>query len=432
MAHLRGEQVARRGGPRRRSPAGRRRAGGPRTRPSAGRGDRGRRVEPRRRTAATAGSSAAPRRPRPSASSISSPMPGSWRDRRLGLEPRRPADRRRRRAPPRAPSSDRRHALEPAGDRGQAVRQRRELAGDQREQAVAEQVDPVERVPGVLAELGLGEPRRLQLAEQRGRGRSPRRRVRSASAANGLEPAVDERQPVEPPGLGHVRPRRRRSGGRRSRSRAPGSARRTRRGSGEGVVERRTVIAARRAGAVGLHRGMRSRARRYHRAHASADVGRAGRPRGVARPDGAARARTTSTTCARSPSTSRSGAGRSWAPQDEAGLRRWVETALANAEAGTSGRSRRSTSPPGRAIGSSRYMSIVPEHKRLEIGWTWLATAYQRTGREPRGQAAPADPRLRDARRQPGRVQDPRPQRALADRARRDRRDVRGRLPPAT
>ena len=36
--------------------------------------------------------------------------------------------------------------------------------------------------------------------------------------------------------------------------------------------------------------------------------------------------------------------------------------------------------------------------------------------RQPRGQAAPADPRVRDARRQPGRVQDPRAERALARR----------------
>ena len=34
----------------------------------------------------------------------------------------------------------------------------------------------------------------------------------------------------------------------------------------------------------------------------------------------------------------------------------------------------------GRAIGSTRFMSIVPEHRRLEIGWTWVGTAYQRTG----------------------------------------------------
>ncbi len=31
-------------------------------------------------------------------------------------------------------------------------------------------------------------------------------------------------------------------------------------------------------------------------------------------------------------------------------------------------------------MGSSRFLSIVPEHRRLEIGWTWVATAFQRTG----------------------------------------------------
>ncbi len=67
-------------------------------------------------------------------------------------------------------------------------------------------------------------------------------------------------------------------------------------------------------------------------------------------------------------------------PQDEAGLRRWVETALANAEAGVERPFATVDRATGRAIGSSRYMSIVPEHRRLEIGWTWVGTAYQRTG----------------------------------------------------
>ena len=66
--------------------------------------------------------------------------------------------------------------------------------------------------------------------------------------------------------------------------------------------------------------------------------------------------------------------------QDEAGLHRWLETAVANAEAGTERPFATIDLASGRAIGSSRYMSIVPEHKRLEIGWTWLATSAQRTG----------------------------------------------------
>jgi N-acetyltransferase len=67
-------------------------------------------------------------------------------------------------------------------------------------------------------------------------------------------------------------------------------------------------------------------------------------------------------------------------PQDEAGLRRWVETALANQDAGTERPFATIDLASGRAIGSSRYMTIVPEHRRLEIGWTWVATGFQRTG----------------------------------------------------
>jgi RimJ/RimL family protein N-acetyltransferase len=67
-------------------------------------------------------------------------------------------------------------------------------------------------------------------------------------------------------------------------------------------------------------------------------------------------------------------------PQDEAGLRRWFETALANAETGIERPFATIDRATGRAIGSSRFLSIVPEHRRLEIGWTWIATAYQRTG----------------------------------------------------
>ena len=73
-------------------------------------------------------------------------------------------------------------------------------------------------------------------------------------------------------------------------------------------------------------------------------------------------------------------AGRSWGRRTRPGLRRWMETALANAEAGTERPFATIDLASGRAVGSSRYMSIVPEHKRLEIGWTWLATSAQRTG----------------------------------------------------
>jgi RimJ/RimL family protein N-acetyltransferase len=67
--------------------------------------------------------------------------------------------------------------------------------------------------------------------------------------------------------------------------------------------------------------------------------------------------------------------------QDEPGLERWLETALTNAAAGVEMPFATVDVATGRAIGSSRYMSIAPEHRRLEIGWTWLGTAYQRSGR---------------------------------------------------
>ena len=67
-------------------------------------------------------------------------------------------------------------------------------------------------------------------------------------------------------------------------------------------------------------------------------------------------------------------------PQDAAGLERWVDIALVNAEAGFEQPFATIDCASGRAIGSTRFLSIVPEHKRLEIGWTWVGTAYQRSG----------------------------------------------------
>ena len=67
-------------------------------------------------------------------------------------------------------------------------------------------------------------------------------------------------------------------------------------------------------------------------------------------------------------------------PQDEAGLERWLGAALANAETGAEQPFATVDRATGRAIGSTRFMSIVPEHRRLEIGWTWVGTAFQRSG----------------------------------------------------
>jgi RimJ/RimL family protein N-acetyltransferase len=67
-------------------------------------------------------------------------------------------------------------------------------------------------------------------------------------------------------------------------------------------------------------------------------------------------------------------------PSDVTGLRAWIEAALATAATGSEMPFATVDRASGRAIGSSRFMSIVPEHKRLEIGWTWVGLEHQRTG----------------------------------------------------
>jgi RimJ/RimL family protein N-acetyltransferase len=67
-------------------------------------------------------------------------------------------------------------------------------------------------------------------------------------------------------------------------------------------------------------------------------------------------------------------------PIDDAGLRAWFDQAIANAAATTEVPFATVDQATGRAIGSSRFMTIAPEHRRLEIGWTWVGTEFQRTG----------------------------------------------------
>ena len=67
-------------------------------------------------------------------------------------------------------------------------------------------------------------------------------------------------------------------------------------------------------------------------------------------------------------------------PTDVEGLRAWMETALAHREDGSEMPFATIDLTTGHPIGSTRFMSIVPEHRRLEIGWTWVAPAWQRKG----------------------------------------------------
>jgi RimJ/RimL family protein N-acetyltransferase len=67
-------------------------------------------------------------------------------------------------------------------------------------------------------------------------------------------------------------------------------------------------------------------------------------------------------------------------PMDEQRFRAWFEGTQAAAAAGTEVPFATIDAASGSAIGSTRFMTIAPEHRRLEIGWTWVGTAYQRTG----------------------------------------------------
>jgi RimJ/RimL family protein N-acetyltransferase len=60
-------------------------------------------------------------------------------------------------------------------------------------------------------------------------------------------------------------------------------------------------------------------------------------------------------------------------------LRRYVETALEEQARGESLPFATIWKATGQPIGSTRFGSIARAHQRLEIGWTWVAPAWQRT-----------------------------------------------------
>lgn len=62
---------------------------------------------------------------------------------------------------------------------------------------------------------------------------------------------------------------------------------------------------------------------------------------------------------------------------DMADTRQWIDAAMAAPEQLAfaiveTGKNR--------VVGSTRYLNIRPEHRSLEIGWTWLGQEWQRTG----------------------------------------------------
>jgi RimJ/RimL family protein N-acetyltransferase len=60
-------------------------------------------------------------------------------------------------------------------------------------------------------------------------------------------------------------------------------------------------------------------------------------------------------------------------------MRRYVDEALALAAAGRSLPFVTTDAATGRVIGSTRFANAEPAHRRVEIGWTWITPAWQRT-----------------------------------------------------
>ena len=60
-------------------------------------------------------------------------------------------------------------------------------------------------------------------------------------------------------------------------------------------------------------------------------------------------------------------------------LRRYLDAALAGQAAGTMLPFATVDLASGRVVGSTRFGNAVPEHRRVEIGWTWIARPWQRT-----------------------------------------------------
>ena len=73
-----------------------------------------------------------------------------------------------------------------------------------------------------------------------------------------------------------------------------------------------------------------------------------------------------------------------WMPYDPSGSREsfhaWLEDALAASSAGTEAAFATVDVATGEPVGSTRYLALRPEHRGLEIGWTWLAPTRWQTG----------------------------------------------------
>jgi RimJ/RimL family protein N-acetyltransferase len=67
-------------------------------------------------------------------------------------------------------------------------------------------------------------------------------------------------------------------------------------------------------------------------------------------------------------------------PRTREELRAYLDEALANAAAGTELPFATIRREDGRVVGSTRFLALRPEHRSIEIGWTWLAPEAWGTG----------------------------------------------------
>ena len=65
--------------------------------------------------------------------------------------------------------------------------------------------------------------------------------------------------------------------------------------------------------------------------------------------------------------------------RNPAELRDYIQSALSDAASGLALPFATIQRPDERAVGSTRFGNYVPEHRRVEIGWTWVARQWQRS-----------------------------------------------------
>lgn len=66
--------------------------------------------------------------------------------------------------------------------------------------------------------------------------------------------------------------------------------------------------------------------------------------------------------------------------ETEDDMRKYIQSGIDGASAGTVMPWATRAKNDDRLIGATRFADIQPRHRSLEIGWTWMNPAYQRTG----------------------------------------------------